>query len=1470
MSLDKDLSGIARFNGEDFHIWKWQIRALLMYKKLLGIVEGTDLESAATDKEAWKDRQYNAYSLLCNAVERKLLGSLIECTTAKQIWDTLLVTYEHKSSQDKHELQKKFFQATIQPGQSLTEYIASLNLILSELTAIGDSNFTDDSMISKLTSNLPEGFDHFTTAWESTPAADRTLSNLKLWLLKEEAKLKKRLTSEITSETKAFYTQRYPNSGSNGGRIPPRSGSYGPSNAGRGYQPTSKGYQPRTGDRYVPQTSFRDRQPPFPSSRSSLQNFHQKAIELQQLKQRTCYSNCNQPGHWWQECPILQPNSPNAFADTQRQGTFPRAHLVDAFSTNSASAHVSSPGHTVQLEEPPDALHQESIDFDLFQDSFDHLQLEDPCFNNAMYTDLGYDDHFPDNYISRAYMTITKPNLTTNLLDVWIADSGANMHMSHNLEWFSSYTPIPPTQTWPITAVAGLKTYVAGTGTIRFLVQLPNRTEIISLENVLHVPGLQCNLFSTTWMAKKHGFHFIGKTSSCKFTKEGVIYLTRRLQDDMYLLDFTVILPSVKACSAVSFGNIPPSQERKPLQTWHYRLAHIGFDMIKKMAKLGVVTGLQLTTQDPDHLCQGCQFGKHQRSSFPINHIRQKADAPGDLLHTDICGRMAIPSKGGSLYFIIYKDDATSYRFVFCVHRKSEALKCFQNVCKMIFHDTGRQVRAIRSDRGGEFANKAFDKYLSDNFIRREFTAPYTPEQNLVAERENRTIMEGVCSCLYQAQIHQSFWAEAVQYVVYTLNRTGTRLLGGFTPYEAYTGIIPSVSHMHPFGCPVYIHIPAPLRKKLDPKAQKGIFVSYSEETKGYRVWLPDKQQIVTTRDVTFDEASFLIQTFPPTVNTLPSLIPLPACLTASNSELEETVIPPPPPEPDPIPNIPLSQSVLLPPEQNLPSIASSSSTNPNPDSTPAMSRRQINPPSRYGDWYYSFSAVAGTLPSVSKTYKEALESPLAHKWKEACDDKFDSLLTNHTWRLTNLPAGRKAIKCKWVFALKTKPDGSLEHFKARLVAKGCSQIPGVDFKETYSPTVKYDSIRSILAIAAAKDLEMRQFDIKTAFLHGGLEEEIYMNQIQGYEDKQYPSAVYLLLKALYGLRQASRAWALKMTAFLKEFDLVQAPVDHCVYYSATNGVITIVTIFVDDGLICSTNLERIDSILRFMSDVFVTKVFEPEMYIGLHITRDRRNRTITIDQELYIQKKIIEQYGLSDAHAVSTPADPTSRLTAHSNSDQMNLEPTFPFSNMVGSIQFAALTTRCDISYATSAVATYKRQSAPTHAHCNAVKRIGRYLKGTKHLKLTLGGHSGTGVLTAYTDADYGSDPYDRKSRTGYVIFYNNGPVSWGSKKQTCVATSTTHAEYIALYTATKEVIWCRRLLAAVGEIQPGPTIVHSDSQSAMRLAINPEFHANTKHIDIKYHYTREEIVLHSIRLQYIHTTAQIADLLTKPLTPD
>ena len=816
--MDKDLSGIARFNGDEFHIWKWQIRALLQYKKVFGLPAGTDLEADATYKDAWKEREYLAYSILCNSVERKILGSLLDCKTSREIWTTLLSLYEQMTSKNLHDLQKKFFQATILPKQSITDFIASLNLILSELAALGDKTFNEHTMISKLLSSLPEGFDHFLTSWESTPVSEQTLTNLKLRLIKEEQKIKKRLINETTSATNAFYSDsrgRFPGRFPHGNSRGPNSGrgSYQwekfrsdgeVSHSGRG----SRGvFSSRRGISFTPDR----RQSRFPPRYS--------AAELAHVKQHTRCIECGAYGHWRQECPRLSHSDSILPTTPTRDFRTSRVHLADASSTSLITPEVSTlPADNVSSHD------------DLFHDIVEQLQLEDSYVPTSQ--------SLPGTF---SYMAMSSSVSSSLHLDVWIADSGANQHMSHKLEWFSSYKPISPQNSWPITSVAGHKTYVAGTGTIRFLLQLPDRTEIFSLDNVLYVPGLDCNLLSTTAIAKTYGFTFTGSADKCTFTKDDQLHLTGRLRNGLYVLDLIVLLPHTRASHAQSFGKIPQSQERQSIQTWHHRFVHLNFEMIKQMERRGSVLGLQLTKREPDHLCVGCQLGKHQRASFPVNPTRKRFPQPGDLIHGDICGPMSVPSYGGSVYFVLFKDDATHYRFVFGVRRKSEALACFQKVCSQITKDIGCSVQMLRTDRGGEFANKSFDQYLAAHSIRREYTAPYTPEQNFVVERENRTVMEGVRSCLHQARINIRFWAEAVQYLVYTLNRTGTRILSDYTPFEAYFGVPPSVSHLRPFGCPTYVHIPAPSRRKLDPKAQQGIFVGYSDESKAFRIWISTK-----------------------------------------------------------------------------------------------------------------------------------------------------------------------------------------------------------------------------------------------------------------------------------------------------------------------------------------------------------------------------------------------------------------------------------------------------------------------------------------------------------------------------------------------------------------------------------------------------------------------------------------------------
>ena len=308
--------------------------------------------------------------------------------------------------------------------------------------------------------------------------------------------------------------------------------------------------------------------------------------------------------------------------------------------------------------------------------------------------------------------------------------------------------------------------------------------------------------------------------------------------------------------------------------------------------------------------------------------------------------------------------------------------------------------------------------------------------------------------------------------------------------------------------------------------------------------------------------------------------------------------------------------------------------------------------------------------------------------------------------------------------------------------------------------------------------------------------------------------------------------------------------------------------LFVDDGLMLSNSPAQMDSVLAFMKDVFTTKVtMDPELYVGIHIKRDRPNRIIYIDQELYINS-LLQKYKFHESHPVSTPAEPGAHLRPISTNTDETLESTFPYAQIIGSLQFAALTTRPDIAYAVNNAAQFKNH--PTTANCNAVRRILKYLRGTSAYRLPLGGNHASFTLTAYADADYAAAIEDRKSRSGYIIYFDGNPISWASKKQQCVATSTTHSEYIACYAVATELIWLRRLLASIGIPQTKPTTIYTDSQSALRLAINPEFHSRTKHVDVKFHFLREQVVLRSIEIQYLPTQQQIADIMTKALTPD
>ena len=512
------------------------------------------------------------------------------------------------------------------------------------------------------------------------------------------------------------------------------------------------------------------------------------------------------------------------------------------------------------------------------------------------------------------------------------------------------------------------------------------------------------------------------------------------------------------------------------------------------------------------------------------------------------------------------------------------------------------------------------------------------------------------------------------------------------------------------------------------------------------------------------------------------------------------------------------------------------------------------------------------SLFNEPQSYQEAIESEDAVEWKKATDKEYQSLIDNKTWVKVKLPNGRSPIGCKWVYKLKLNQRGEIERYKARLVAKGYSQKEGIDYFETFAPVLKYKSLRILLSLAAIMDMEVKQMDVETAFLNAEIKEEVYMKQPEGFSDGD-PSNVYRLLKTLYGTKQAPHEWNNTLNEFILSLGFTRCKSDTCTYikFSRTNQPI-IIGIFVDDIIILykqNDELEWLESKNSFMNAFKMKDLNDAEWILGIRVIRDRTNRTIKLDHEIQINKTL-EIFRMTDCNPVKTPSELIKLTlqdcpTTEEEKQKMNH---IPFKSLVGSLQYIALSTRPDISYAVNQLSRYLSNPGPKH--WQAAKRVLRYLKGTVNLGLVYTDHSenqGTNV-EIFCDADWAGELNDRKSTTGIVVKLNGCPIVWLSKKQPVVALSTAEAEYIAMSTAVQESIWINQYLSELGmnNLQITP-ILHSDNQAAIQIATNDTLHARSKHIDIRFHFIRDQVALNKVELKWISTVAQEADINTKAL---
>ena len=486
----------------------------------------------------------------------------------------------------------------------------------------------------------------------------------------------------------------------------------------------------------------------------------------------------------------------------------------------------------------------------------------------------------------------------------------------------------------------------------------------------------------------------------------------------------------------------------------------------------------------------------------------------------------------------------------------------------------------------------------------------------------------------------------------------------------------------------------------------------------------------------------------------------------------------------------------------------------------------------------------------------DALADP---DWTRAMRAEYEALLRNQTWSLVDLPRDRRAIGCKWVFRVKENADGTLNKLKARLVAKGFHQTPGFDFSETFSPVVKPTTVRIILTLALAQGWRVAQLDVNNAFLNGELTEEVYMVQPQGFEVSGMDNKVCRLHKAIYGLKQAPRAWFETLHAALRSLGFESAKSDKSLFIKQTGSDTMYILVYVDDILVTGNQESQIRTVISKLNDMFALKdLGELDFFLGIQTTTTAEGLLLT--QTKYIND-LLRRTNMLSAKGMNTPMMSNQILSKHGGK---LLDDPHHYRSVVGALQYVTIT-RPELAYSVNRVCQFMQ--APTEIHWKAVKRILRYLKGTPKLGIHLR-RSPTLNLMAFCDADWGSDLDDRRSTTGWCVYLGNNLVTWQSKKQHTVSRSSAEAEYRSLAGVVAELAWIKSLLSELRVHQPRAPIVWCDNLSTVLLSANPVLHARTKHVELDLFFVREKVMRKEIEVRHIPASAQVADVLTKPIS--
>ncbi|GJT49290.1 putative ribonuclease H-like domain-containing protein [Tanacetum coccineum] len=1020
-----------------------------------------------------------------------------------------------------------------------------------------------------------------------------------------------------------------------------------------------------------------------------------------------------------------------------------------------------------------------------------------------------------------------------------------------------------------------------------------------------------------------------------------------------------------------------------------------------------------------DHEDGSC---KQHKASYKAITAVSSISEPLQLLHMDLFGPTSIRSIDHKYYCLVITDDYSRFCWVFFLEHKDETYPILKDFINLVENQLNKKVKAIRCDNGTEFKNAHIIELCGSKGIKRDYSNARTPQQNGVAERKNRTLIEAARTMLADSKLPTMFWTEAVRTACYVLNRVLVTSPHNKTPYALLTGNIPSVSHFKPFGCHVTILNTSDHLGKFDGKADEGYIVGYSASNRAYRVYNVPNKRVEETMNLRYleekpnvqglghewyfdldyltdtlgykrdkanqsagtqeastnpagtqdadsdsecDEQVIIVPSYPShsiqeaepkdtsgdevddspldsaeeifqqelarlkgqeqratsdakdaeelqkraSTKTVPTgSIPVPSgdtTISPGDVSVPTGGVPVPTGSPtdsffddepttrfpspsdlgnnEPSPGIFSSSSYDDEFGADLNNLASTVEVSPvatkrintiHPqsliigDHTSAVQTRSkvnktttgesafisyIHDQQRDNHTDFQHCLFACFLSQVEpRSVAQALEDP---SWVDAMQEEMQQFKFQNVWVLVDLPEGKYAIGTKWILKNKRDARGIVVRNKARLVAQGHRQEEGIDYDEVFAPVARIEAIRLFLAFASYMGFMVYQMDVKSAFLYGRIDEEVYVTQPKGFVDPQHPKKVYKVVKALYGLHQAPRAWYATLSTFLLKHGYRRGTIDKTLFLKKHKRDIILVQVYVDDIIFGSTKKAWCDEFEALMKGEFeMSAMGELTFFLGLQV--QQRPDGIFISQDKYVQE-ILKKFDLECVRTATTPYEAPKPKSKNEPDSPVNVHL---YRSMIGSLMYLTAS-RPDIMFAVSACS--RNQVTPTTSNLEAVKKIFKYLKGQPRLGLWYPRESPF-VLEAYSDSDYAGANKDRKSTTGGCQFLGRRLISWQCKKQTIVATSSTEAEYVAAANCCGQVLWIQNQLLDYGYNFMN-TKIFIDNQSTICIVKNPVFHQRTKHIEIRHHFIRDANEKKLIQVLKIHTDDNVADLLTK-----